>query len=257
VLKEDHIMQGNVVTGAGYFFRGLTMLPKPGVRAFVLIPLLANIGVFLTLGSLAWNYISDLQTEWLSGLPDWLSFVSWLLSAIIWLAGGLMIGYLSTFLVLLFTSPFHALLAEKVEEQVTGESVPALEGIGAALMEIPRGIGRELRKLAYYLPRALVVLVLSLIPGVNTLAPVLWFLLGAWMMSLQFVDYPMDNHRLPLTEVREACAARRLSSLGFGGMVAFISGVPLVNMIVIPAAVIGATLLWCDEMRPATLGRNS
>lgn len=69
------------------------------------------------------------------------------------------------------------------------------------------------------------------------------------MMSLQFIDYPMDNHHLPFREVPEACAARRLSTIGFGGTVALLSGIPFLNLIVIPAAVIGATLLWCEELR--------
>jgi CysZ protein len=253
---EDHKMQGNVVTGAGYFFRGLSMLPNRGIRLFVLIPLLANIGCFLLLGGVAWHYIVAVNDYVLGSLPDWLGFLSWVLVPLMWIMGGLATGYFSTFLVLLFTSPFHSLLAEKVEEQVTGQPLPALEGIGAALAEIPRGIGREIRKLLYYLPKALIVLVVSFIPGLNAVSPVLWFLLGAWMMSLQFVDYPMDNHRLPFREVRDACGARRLSSMGFGGVVAFVSGIPLLNMIVIPAAVIGATLLWCDEMRPSVKGHS-
>ncbi|CAI8416291.1 MAG: Sulfate transporter CysZ [Halieaceae bacterium] len=32
-------------------------------------------------------------------------------------------------------------------------------------------------------------------------------------------------------------------------VVAFVSGIPLLNLILIPAAVAGATLLWCDELR--------
>ena len=101
----------------------------------------------------------------------------------------------------------------------------------------------------YYVPMALGVLLLTIIPVFNAFAPLAWFLLGAWMMSLQFVDYPMDNHRLPFRDVRDACAARRLSTIGFGGAVAFFTGIPLLNLIVIPAAVIGATLLWCEELR--------
>jgi len=93
------------------------------------------------------------------------------------------------------------------------------------------------------------MLLLTIIPVLNAFAPLGWFLLGAWMMSLQFIDYPMDNHRLPFRDVREACAAKRASTIGFGGTVAFFTGIPLVNLIVIPAAVIGATLLWCDELR--------
>ena len=242
-------MKGNVVTGAGYFFRGLSMLTDPGLRAFVILPLLANILLFGALGFAAYGYFQALVMSIEDTLPDWLSFLTWLIAPVLWLTGGLLTGYASTLLVLLITSPFHALLAEKVEERVTGQQVPALEGIGAAIMEIPRGIGRELRKLLYYLPMTLGVLVISFIPGLQALSPFLWFILGAWMMSLQFIDYPMDNHRLPFNDVKEACASRRLSSLGFGAVVAFVASVPLLNFIVIPAAVIGATLMWCQELR--------
>ena len=79
-------------------------------------------------------------------------------------------------------------------------------------------------------------------------APVLWFLLGAWMMSIQFVDYPMDNHQLSFADVKEAVRSRRLSSMGFGGAVALCASIPLVNFFVVPAAVVGATLLWCREL---------
>lgn len=242
-------MQGNFITGAGYFFRGLAMLPQPGIWPFVILPLLANIGFFLFLGGAAYGYVTNLVTATEEALPDWLSFITWIVAPLLWLTGTLVTGYISTFVVLLLTSPFHALLAEKVEERRTGQALAGLENVGAALLEIPRGIFRELRKIAYYIPLAFAVFIISLIPGAQAAAPLLWFLLGAWMMSLQFLDYPMDNHRLPFREVKSACASRRLSSLGFGGMVAFVTGVPLLNLVVIPAAVIGATLFWCEELR--------
>ena len=108
-----------------------------------------------------------------------------------------------------------------------------------------------LSKLLYYLPMAAFVLLMSFLPGINIFAPLLWFLLGAWMMSIQFVDYPMDNHKLNFADVKEAVRTRRLSSLGFGGMVALCSGIPVVNFFVVPAAVVGATLLWCEELQGA------
>ena len=123
-----------------------------------------------------------------------------------------------------------------------------IAGAAAALMALPRGIVREISKLLYYLPMAAFVLILSFIPGLNAVAPVLWFLLGAWMMSIQFVDYPMDNHQLSVADVKEAVRSRRLSSMGFGGLVALCTGIPIVNFFVVPAAVVGATLLWCEEL---------
>ncbi len=243
-------MKGNIIVGAGYFFRGLSMLPDNGIRRFVILPLVANILVFVLLGGLTYDAIQAIITSIEESLPDWLAFLAWLLVPILWLMGAMLTGYVSTLLVLLVTSPFHALLAEKVEERATGKQVPGLEGFGQALLQVPRGFVRELSKFAYYVPMSFFVLLLSLIPGLNTLSPLLWFLLGAWVMGLQFLDYPMDNHRLPFKEVRNASAARRLSSLGFGGTVAFISGIPFINMIVVPAAVIGATLFWCEELQP-------
>ena len=243
-------MSGNLFTGAGYFLRGLAMTFQPGLRRFVLIPLIANVILFSLMGWLLYGLIVDFYDAAMLTVPEWLQFLSWIITPLLWLIGGLMTGYLSTLLVLMLTSPFHALLAEKVEEAITGEPVPALDGITAAVLEVPRAMFRELRKVLYYVPMALAVLVLTIVPLFSAFAPLAWFLLGAWMMSLQFVDYPMDNHRLAFRDVRDACAARRLSTIGFGGTVALFTGIPLLNLIVIPSAVIGATLLWCEELRP-------
>lgn len=59
----------------------------------------------------------------------------------------------------------------------------------------------------------------------------------------------MDNHQLSFAEVKRAVRSRRLSSLGFGGLVALCTAIPLVNFFVVPAAVVGATLLWCEELQ--------
>jgi CysZ protein len=241
-------MQGNFAQGASYLGRGASMLNHPSLRLFVLIPLLVNIAIF---GSLIWygmSYLTALMDDWLGKIPEWLNFIQWILWPVIGLTVSLVTGYLFTALALIIASPFNALLAEKAEELITGKEVGSLEGLGAAFMAMPRGILRELSKLIYYVPMAVFVLILSFIPVLNLVAPVLWFLLGAWMMSIQFVDYPMDNHQLSFADVKEAVRSRRLSTMGFGGVVALCTGIPIVNFFVVPAAVVGATLLWCEEL---------
>jgi CysZ protein len=243
-------LKGNVVNGVNYLVRGARMLTHPSLRLFVVIPLLVNIVIF---GSLIWvtfSYLGGLMASLLAVIPAWLEFIEWILWPLIGLTVGLITGYAFTAVALIIASPFNGLLAEKAEELATGRPVDALEGLGAALMAVPRGILREIAKLLYYVPMALLVLLVSFIPGLNALAPVLWFLLGAWMMSIQYVDYPMDNHRLGFRDVKEAVRRRRLSSMGFGGAVALCSGIPLVNFFVMPSAVVGATLLWCEELAP-------
>lgn len=241
-------MEGNVAQGADYLVRGAKLLKHPSLRLFVLIPLLVNIVIF---GGLIWyglSYLTDMMEGWLSVIPGWLDFIKWIIWPLVGLTVSLATGYLFTAVALIIASPFNALLAEKAEELVTGKPVDSLEGLGAALAAMPRGILRELSKLLYYVPMAVFVLILTFIPGLNAVAPVLWFLLGAWMMSIQFVDYPMDNHQLSFADVKEAVRSRRLSSMGFGGVVALCTGIPVVNFFVVPAAVVGATLLWCEEL---------
>ncbi|MCB1699351.1 MAG: sulfate transporter CysZ [Pseudomonadales bacterium] len=241
-------MKGNIAHGAGYLGRGASMLKHPSLRLFIFIPLLVNILIF---GGLIWyglSYLDAVMDDWLGKIPDWLGFIEWIIWPVVGLTVSLVTGYLFTAVALIIASPFNALLAEKAEELITGKPVDSLEGLGAALMAMPRGVLRELSKLLYYLPMAVFVLILSFIPVLNVVAPVLWFLLGAWMMSIQFVDYPMDNHQLSFADVKEAVRERRLSSMGFGGVVALCTGIPIINFFVVPAAVVGATLLWCEEL---------
>ena len=54
----------------------------------------------------------------------------------------------------------------------------------------------ELGKIWYFLLRAIPVLILMLIPGLNAIGSVLWLLLGFWFLTMEYVDYPMGNHGL-------------------------------------------------------------
>ncbi len=246
-------LNGNVMTGANYLARGAKMLTHPSLRLFVIIPLTVNILIFGSLIGVTFSYVAGLMESLLAVIPGWLEFIQWILWPLIGLTVALITGYVFTAVALIIASPFNGLLAEKAEELITGKPVDALEGLGPALMALPRGVVREVMKLLYYLPMAAFVLLLSFIPGLNAVAPALWFLLGAWMMSIQYVDYPMDNHQLGFADVKEAVRRRRLSSMGFGGIVALCSGIPVVNFFVVPSAVVGATLLWCEELaRPAS-----
>ena len=225
------------------------MASRPGLRRYVFIPLLTNIIIFSLIGWFLYHLFTDINAMISALLPDWLQFLSWLITSLFWMIGALTTGYLSTLVVLIITSPFHSLLAKKVEQRVTGEYQTKSTKKTALVLDLFKSALREVKKLTYYLPMALGMIFLSIMPFLNSLSPISWFLFGAWMMSLQFVDYPMDNHQLPFREVRDACGSKRLTTLGFGATVALFTGIPLMNLDVIPAAVIGATLLWCEELR--------
>jgi CysZ protein len=239
-------MNNNPAVGLSYLFRGLRLLTKPGIRRFVLIPLTINIMLFSVL-----LYLMFLGFEWMSGeldawLPDWLDWLRFLLWPI-YVVSAMLIPVFSFALIgNLISSPFNGLLAEAVERHLGGGSTPSQFSWQSMFVELSRSLRSELRKLVYTLARLLPILVMLWIPGINVIGSLLWVGFGAWLMAIQYADYPMANHSLSFPEQRQLLAQRRLLSLGFGGAIMLAMMVPIVNFVVMPASVAGATALWMD-----------
>ena len=63
-------------------------------------------------------------------------------------------------------------------------------------------------------------------------------------MALQYTDYPMANHGLDFPAQRRLLGHRRWLALGFGIVVMALTLIPVVNFLVMPIAVAGATAMW-------------
>jgi CysZ protein len=69
------------------------------------------------------------------------------------------------------------------------------------------------------------------------------------MLAIDYHDYPMGNHQILFSEQRDTLKQHRLLVLGFGGATLAATMVPLINFIVIPAAVAGATALYLERVK--------
>ncbi|MFT6276884.1 MAG: CysZ protein, partial [Halioglobus sp.] len=125
------------------------MLTHKSLRLFVIIPLIINITIFASFIGLTISYVDGIMSGWMDAIPQWLSFIQWLIWPLIAITLSLISGYAFTTIALLIASPFNALLAEKAEELITGRPVDGLEGLSAAIVAVPRGIIREIMKLMY------------------------------------------------------------------------------------------------------------
>lgn len=245
-------MVGPFLRGARYPLRGLGWLPRRSLRIFVLVPLLINVLLFVFAGWWSASRVDALSRRLLGNLntwlPTWLGWLSDLLYWLIWplflLAILLVVFYTFTLVANFIGSPFNGLLAERVEVIATGRAPVSPLSLWQEVLQAPMV---ELRKLAYFLLRAVPLLVLFVIPLVNILAPLIWGLFGAWMLALQYVEYPLSNHGIAIDEQRQRLAERRSLALGFGAATLLMTLMPGLNFLVMPAAVIGATLLVVEE----------
>ncbi len=241
-------MTNNPATGFGYVLTGLNLITRPGLRRFVLIPLLVNVVVF---SLLIWGGIQGFAAlmQWLLPPDSWLTHLSWLLWPLFALTAVLLVFYTFTAVANLIAAPFNSLLAEKVEALLSGADLAQGSGWKELLRDLIPSLLSELRKLWYFVIRALPLLVLFLIPGVNLAAPFLWFAFSAWYLSLEYADFPMGNHGIKFKEQHRRLRQGRLGALGFGTGLTLMMAIPIVNFLAMPTGVAGATALWCRELK--------
>ncbi|NNM00822.1 MAG: sulfate transporter CysZ [Gammaproteobacteria bacterium] len=234
-----------MLVGAGFALSGIRLIGRPRIRRFVLVPLLINVMLFALGISYAAN-LFDWLVSFLPGWLDWLKYVLWPLFA---LAAAALVFFGFSILANLIGAPFNGFLAEAVEADLSGGSDSAPFSAARLMKELWHAIRSELTKYSYFILRALPCLLLFLIPGFNVLAPPLWLLFGAWMLALEYAEYPMGNHAMTFPEVRARLTRKRRTALGFGVTVLAMTMVPVLNFIAMPVAVCGATRMWVHVFR--------
>ncbi len=242
-------MANNPFSGAAYLLQGLSLISKPGLRPFVIIPLLINILVFSLLIWLGIDQFEGLMDRFLPNEESWLAWLRWLLWPLFAIALLLVIFYTFTVIANLIASPFNGLLAEKVELYLGGELPEQTGGVKQVMQDILPSLLSELRKLLYFSLRAVPLLILFLIPVVNIAAPFLWLAFSAWFLALEYADYPMANHGLKFKEQHQRLKQARYSAMTFGGGLTLLMMVPIVNFVAMPAAVAGATVFWKERLK--------
>jgi CysZ protein len=226
------------------------MIGHRGLRRFVIFPLLINILVF-TMG--VWLGIGQFQNllEWMLPKGDawWIEFVRIALWTVFSAVSLLLVFFTFTLAANLIGSPFNGLLSEKVERYLGGRAGEGSEGVRALIMAFPSSIKSEVRKFSYFFVAGAVVFIVTLVPGVNVLSPILWGIFASWMLALEYIAYPMENHNMYFSRVRAGLKKQRAITFGFGVAVMLITSIPLVNFLVMPAAVSGATAMWVESLR--------
>ena len=263
-------MTSNPIHGVDALVHGARLLTRPELRRFVIIPLLINLVLFIALTAVMlsqldglvdylsslvsntpvntehmswWRAIMAKGAAWAAEVFHWLA---WLIAIAIALLFLFVYGYIFSIVTNIIAAPFNGFLAEKVETMLTGQAPPA-ESLGRMVW---RTLGRELRKLRYFIGWGLLIFILGLFTSWTVFVPaVMSALWGAWCMAIQYIDYPLDNHQRPFDELKNVLLRRKLTTLSFGGAVMLANMVPILNIFVMPAAVAGGTALWIERLR--------
>ena len=218
---------------------GFRLLNNKGLRQYAIIPLLINMSIFGIGLYFMFGWVETLRLQFETWLPSWLDFLSYVLWPAFILSAGVIIVYLFTTVTQILASPFNAILSEKVEAQLKLPTATEESNLSfwQALKSAP---AREISKFIKSLKWIFLMIVLSFIPGLNILVPII----AGWLMAIDYLDYPADNRGISFKESLAKIHSNRFHHLTFGLLVSFISLIPIVNLFIVPAAVAGGTALW-------------
>ena len=252
------------IAGIKYFMRGFSLINTVGLRRFVAIPLAINMILFIGALWFGVSYINDwvnqLQIsmsadseegiQWLNNLIAW---ISWILIPLFVLTFLAVMFYSFTLLANLIAAPFNSLLSEKIEDHLGGSTVTSTGNLFDMMKDVGGSFMSEARKLTYFLIRAIPFIVLFamgfIFPPIGFIATILWFLFSAWMLAIEYSDYPMGNHAMRFPDQRQTLKGNRMFALGFGTATVAATMIPIVNFFAMPVAVAASTAMWVDHWK--------
>lgn len=252
----------NPLYAVNCILKGLAWLSKASLRKFLIVPVLINLVLYSAAFVLGYLYLPNFIAQL---IPAWLHWLSWLITPLFFVCF-IIAGFFSfTILANLIASPFYdklsartlALLLQSDSSAQTEshDETNSDSNANAADPTWQQTMLAELQRIGYLIKWMVLLVIISLIPMLNLFAPLLWAMFGAWGCALEFFAYPLENKKLLFPAQKEFVKTVRLGALSFGGMVLMGLGLPFLNLLVAPTAVIAATL-YVYEIDKAAKSEN-
>ena len=229
----------------GCLLKGMRFLIKPQLRKFLLIPLLINVLLYGIALGLAYLYIDDLLNYL---LPSWLKVISWLswvfmaIKGLIFIVSLMVCFFTFTLLANFIASPFYDKLSEKTLDFLRAETNDSRTLENYPDLRWMESLKDEWKRIRYLLIWLVILLIFSMIPVVNLIAPIFWGIWGAWGIGLDYLSYPLSNRGLLFVKQKQLAKTTRLGILTFGGITVLGLTIPFVNILISPIAVIAITI---------------
>jgi CysZ protein len=214
---------------AGFAF----LVRSPGLWPLAILPSLLAVGLGL-LGLVVTWYLVPRVEDALAPSParvgDVLSLLASITLGLVTLASGLMFGVALAFVL---TAPLLDLLSQRTEARLRGSTVEASRGLRFE-------VAQSLKGALFFLGAVPLAFLVGLVPFVGPPLATLW---GAFALAFQLTDGPLTRRGLAFAEKLGFHRRWHPEALGFGlvGLLALL--VPLANLLLAPALVVGATRL--------------
>lgn len=232
--------------GASLLGRGLgIILSSPKLLVLGLIPAVISGALYITGLVFLIDFIADLSrtvTWFADGWAEaWRDLIQ-VFAGISIVGITALLGILTfTAVTLLIGDPFYERISELVEDRYGG--VPGKVEVGF-WRSLGRGLIESIRLIALSVLIGIPLFFAGFLPVVGqTVVPVIGATVGGWLLVVELTSVPFQRRGQRLRQRREVLKRHRAQSLGFGVAVFCSFLIPLGAILLMPAAIAGATLL--------------
>jgi len=229
-----------MIEGCFSLFSGMQrLLAEASLRAVLWRIVLLLLVLMLAVGFGTYAFAEYLAELWMPTGDAWywqfLAWVAWLLAVLLALFTGAVSFVMLSAVV---AAPWLDMLAERTEILRTGSALgEADRGLMSVVMQ---SLGNAIRPLAGLLLMGLLALAVIWIPLIGQVAAMLiWGYAGIRFLNFELMDTSASRKGWDYKQRKQVLRKQRFFWLGFGGTAMFLMLVPLVNLLVIPAAVVG------------------
>jgi CysZ protein len=214
-----------------------------------MIPVLVGAALYYWLGSWMYGDVLAWGNQWVKEAISNDSFgniVSWIVGIVMTIVLYFIISWTFVLVISIIASPFNDVISSRVERAILGRSE---ESVGASFTQmfgrIFRILWNESKKIVFIIALSTFGFLLSFIPF---LVPVS-MLISATLLAVGFLDYSWSRHDMSFS----ACVSNLKASFlsySLGGIVfLFLIAVPILNLFLLPYAVVYFTVLYADGQK--------
>jgi CysZ protein len=246
---------GQLGRGASYPLEALGFIGRQRLWLLALTAVAVNIATLAALIAVSLTFIVPVVQVWVAQLHAWsgasqilgalASVVGWL----VWILAVLVLLAANTVALLLvgqvLASPFLDMLSERIETLVLG-SPPVPLSARRLVLAVLLSLSDLFWSLVYWLAGSTVLAVLGLFVVLAPVAAVLGFVFSALLLANEFIGLALARELVPFRHRWRLLKGQRLLAVGFGSSCMILFAVPGLNLLLLPLAAAGGTLLYCD-----------
>jgi CysZ protein len=244
-------MLKEIIISIQSFFEAHRFISKHKLWKWIFVPGLIYCIIFMIglvmygkTSNLFFNFIlakSGLK-EWVDSFGDsWLNFLVVLVQTIVMVMLFLFYFSLFRFIFLIIGSPIFAYLSEKTESIIEGKEFPF--SFPQFLKDIARGIRIALRNLLWQTVYVIAIFILSFVPIVGLIGPLLGLFVECYYFGFSMLDYSSERNKLSTAQSITFISKHKGLAIGNGMGFYIMHLLPFLGWLLAPSyAVIAATL---------------